>query len=206
MRVSYKHLKQLVNFPYSPEELAFKLTNLGLEVKGIDSFGKMEKIVVGKIISIKNHPDVDQLKVVELDIGKKIISLVCGAPNIREGIFVPVALEGAKLRGGIRVKRVKVRGVTSPGMICSEDELGLGKDQSKVMVIPSHLPPGMGITEALGLDDIILDLEITSNRGDCLSVIGISREIAALSDKKLNLPSCIIKNATPQMKKVSEYK
>lgn len=196
MRVSYKHLKQLVNFPYSPEELAFKLTNLGLEVKGMDSFGKMEKVVVGKIISIKNHPDVDQLKVVELDIGKKTISLVCGAPNIREGISVPVALEGAKLRGGIRVKRVKVRGVTSPGMICSEDELGLGKDQSKVMVIPSHLPPGMGIIEALGLDDIILDLEITSNRGDCLSVIGISREIAALSGKKLNLPSCIIENAT----------
>ncbi len=194
MRVSYKHLKQLVDFPYSPEELAFKLTNLGLEVKGMENFGKLEKVMVGKILSIKGHPNADRLKVVELDIGKRRVSLVCGAPNIQEGIFVPVALKGAELRGGMRVKEVKVRGITSSAMICSEDELDLGKDQSKVMILSSHFSPGISIAEALDLDDIIFDLEITSNRGDCLSVIGVAREIAALSGEKLNLPSCVIKN------------
>jgi len=194
MRVSYRHLKQLVDFPYSPQELASKLTNLGLEVKGMESFGKLEKIVVGKILSIKDHPNADWLKVVELDIGKGKISLVCGASNIQEGIFVPVALKGAELRGGIKVKEVKVSGVISPGMICSEDELNLGRHQSKVMVLPPCSTPGMSVTEALNLDDTIFDLEITSNRGDCLSVIGIAREISALSGEKLNLPSCVIKN------------
>ena len=194
MRVSYKHLKQLVNFPYSPEELASKLTNLGLEVKEMKSFGKLKKIVVGKILSIKNHPNIDQLKIVKLDIGRKKISLISGASNIKEGIFVPVALEGAELRGGIKVREVKASGVSSSGMICSEDELDLGKDQSKVMILPPRLAPGMSVNEALNLDDIIFDLEITSNRGDCLSVIGIAREIAALSGRKLNLPSYVIKN------------
>ncbi len=194
MKVSYKHLKQLIDFPYSPKDLAFKLTNLGLEVKGMENFGKLEKVIVGKILSIEDHPNADRLKVVKLDIGKKKISLVCGAPNIQEGIFVPVALEGAELRGGVRVREVKVRGVASPAMICSEDELDLGKNQSKVMVLSSHSSPGISVAEALDLDDIIFDLEITSNRGDCLSVIGVAREIAALLGGKLNLPSCVIEN------------
>jgi len=193
MRVSYNQLKEIVDFSFSPQELAERLTNLGLEVRGTEYFGKLEKVVVGKILSIQPHPDADRIKIVKVDIGRRSISVVCGAPSIREGILVPVALEGARLRGGIRVRKVKVRGVNSPGMLCSEDELGLGKDQSGIMALPSHLSLGMSLSKALELEDIILDLEITPNRGDCLSVIGIAREIAALRGKDLHLPSWKVK-------------
>lgn len=189
MRVSYKHLQEIVNFSFSPQELAEQLTRLGLEVKNIEYFGKLEKIVVGKIVSIENHPNADKIRVVRIDIGRETISLVCGAPNIQEEMLVPVALEGARLKGGIRVKKIKVRGIDSPGMICSENELGLGEDQSGVMPLPSHLPLGINLSQALDLEDIVLDLEITSNRGDCLSMIGVAREIAALTGKSLHLPS-----------------
>ncbi|GAH62825.1 unnamed protein product, partial [marine sediment metagenome] len=130
MRVSYKRLQEIVNFSFSPQELAEQLTRLGLEVKNIEYLGKLEKIVVGKIVSIENHPNADKIKVVRIDVGRETISLVCGAPNIKEEMVVPVALEGARLKGGIRVKKIKVRGIDSPGMICSENELGLGEDQS----------------------------------------------------------------------------
>ena len=189
MRVSYNQLKEIVDFPFSAHQLAERLTDLGLEVRGIEYFGKLEKVVVGKILSIQPHPKADRIKIVKVDIGKRSISVVCGAPNIKEGILVPVALEGARLRGGIKVRRVKVREIDSPGMLCSEDELGLGKDQSGIMPLPSPLSLGMSLSKALKLEDIILDLEITPNRGDCLSVIGIAREIAALRGKDLHLPS-----------------
>jgi len=189
MRVSYKRLQEIVNFSFSPQELAEQLTRLGLEVKNIEYFGKLEKIVVGKIVSIENHPNADKIKVVRVDVGRETISLVCGAPNIKEEMLVPVALEGARLKGGIRVKKIKVRGIDSPGMICSENELGLGEDQSGVMPLPSHLLLGINLSQALDLEDIVLDLEITSNRGDCLSMIGVAREIAALTGESLHLPS-----------------
>ncbi len=193
MRVSYRYLKKIVDFTFSAEELAEQLTNLGLEVRTVESFGKLEKILVGRILSIKPHPNADRIKLVKIDVGGKAISLVCGAPNIKEHLVVPVALEGAVLRGGIKVKKVKVRGVDSPGTICSEDELGLGKDQSGVMVLPSYLSPGMNLSEALDLEDTVLDLEITPNRGDCLSMVGIAREVAAVTHQKLHLPFCRIR-------------
>jgi phenylalanyl-tRNA synthetase beta chain len=192
MRVSYKYLKEIVDFTFSPEELAERLTNLGLEVRTVEEFGKLEKIVVGRILSIEPHPNADRIKLVKVEVGGKAISLVCGAPNIKKHLMVPVALEGAVLRGGIKVRKVKVRGVDSPGTICSEDELALGKDQSGVMVLPSYLNPGMSLSEALDLEDTVLDLEITPNRGDCLSMVGIAREVAALTHHKLHLPFCRI--------------
>jgi len=188
MRVSFKQLKKMVDFPYFPEELARKLTDLGLEVREIKTYGRLEKIVVGRILKIKKHPNADRLKVVEVDIGKEKVSLVCGAPNIKEGRFVAVALEGAELQGKVKVKKVKIRGVNSPGTICSERELGLGEDHSGVMILPSHLSPGSALSQALELEDTVLDLEITSNRGDCLSILGIAREIAALTGGKVHLP------------------
>ncbi len=189
MRVSYQYLKKIVDFTFSPEELAEQLTNLGLEVRLVEPFGKLEKIVVGRILSIEPHPNADRIKLVKVDVGGKVIPLVCGAPNVKPHLMVPVALEGAVLRGGIKVRKVKVRGVDSPGTICSEDELGLGKDQSGVMVLPSYLSSGINLSEALDLEDIVLDLEITPNRGDCLSILGIAREIAALTHHPLHLPS-----------------
>ena len=189
MRVSYKYLQEIVNFPFSPQELAEQLTRLGLEVKNVEDFGKLEKVVIGKIVSIENHPNADKIKVVRVDVGIETIPLVCGASNIKEGMLVPVALEGARLKGGIRVKKVRVRGIDSPGMICSENELGLGEDQSGVMLLASRLPLGTNLSHALDLEDTVLDLEITSNRGDCLSMIGVAREIAALTGESLHLPS-----------------
>ncbi|MEA3485675.1 MAG: phenylalanine--tRNA ligase subunit beta, partial [Candidatus Aerophobetes bacterium] len=198
MRVSYRWLKELVDFPFSPDELAEHLTNLGLEVKEVEPFGKLEKITVGRVVSIQNHPDADRLKVVKVDTGGNIFSLVCGAPNIKEGLLVPVALEGAIIHGGIKVKRAKIRGVESPGMICSENELGLGEDRSGIMVLPSHLSLGANLSEALGLDDFVLDFEITSDRADCLSVVGIAREISALTGNLLHLPSGRVERERPK--------
>ena len=189
MRVSYKWLKELVDFPFSPNELAEHLTNLGLEVKEVEPFGRLERVVVGRVVSVWDHPNADKLKVVKVDIGEDVISLVCGAPNVKEGLLVPVALEGAVIRDGTKVKRVRIRGVESPGMICSEDELGLGEDKSGIMVLPPHLRLGENLSEALNLDDFVLEMEITSNRRDCLSMIGMAREISALTGNKMHLPS-----------------
>jgi len=188
MLVSFNELKRMVQFSYSSDELATKLTELGLEVKEISSFGRLKKVVVGRTLDVEKHPNADRLKIVEVDVGGKIVSLVCGAPNAKKGDCVAVALEGAELPGGIKVKRANIRGVVSPGMICSERELGLGEDHSGIMVLPSDLSPGEDLFRALGLDDIILDLEITSNRGDCLSILGIAREIAALTGSKVKMP------------------
>jgi len=188
MRVSYKYLKQMVDFPFSPEELAECLTNLGLEVREIQPIGKLEKIVVGKIISIKNHPHADKLKVVEVDTGKYRVSPVCGASNIKEGLFVPVALEGAVLKNGVKLRKVKIRGVASSAMLCSEEELGLGENQSEIMILPSPSPLGESVSRALNIEDTILDLEITPNRADCLSIVGVAREISALTGAKLSIP------------------
>lgn len=188
MQVSLNELKKMVDFPYSPEELASRLTDLGLEVREIRSFSRFERVVVGKILNVKKHPNADRLNIVEVNVGDKTVSFVCGAPNVKEGCCVAVALEGAELPGGVKVKRANIRGVISPGMICSERELGLGEDHAGIMLLPSDLSPGTDLFRALNLDDIILDIEITSNRGDCLSVLGIAREIAALTGGKIKVP------------------
>ncbi|MBE0479052.1 phenylalanine--tRNA ligase subunit beta [Candidatus Aerophobetes bacterium] len=188
MRASYNELRRMVDFPYTPDELAERLTNVGLEVKEIQTAGEEKGVVVGKILTVKKHPNADKLKIVEVDTGKDKISLVCGAPNVEEGRYVAVAVEGAQLPGGIRVKKVNIRGISSPGMICSERELGLGEDHSGVMIFSSELQLGERFYRALGLEDTIFDIELTSNRGDCLSILGIAREIAAIAGKKVRLP------------------
>lgn len=193
MRVSFNQLKEMVDFPYTPSQLAEKLTMIGLEVKNEESVGELEGVVVGRILDIKKHPGADKLNVVKVDTGRQVLPLVCGAPNVEEGKYVAVALEGAELPGGRKVKKANIRGVSSPGMICSERELGLGEDHSGIMILPSHLRLGDKLCHALKLEDSILDLEVTSNRGDCLSVLGIAREIAALVGGELRLPPVHIK-------------
>lgn len=188
MKVSYRWLKELVDFSWAGEELAEKLTLTGLEVKGAEKKNPpFLRVVVGKVLKITPHPHADLLKLVEVDLGREKIELVCGAPNVKEGQFVPVALAGAILPSGIRVEKRKIRGVDSPGMICSEAELGLGEDKSGIMTLPP-LPLGEELSRALDLEDVILDIEITPNRGDCLSHLGIAREIAALLGEKVKLP------------------
>ncbi len=188
MRLSFKHLREIVDFPYSAQELAERLTDLGLEVKKIESLPRLEKVIVGKILTIQPHPQAELLNIVRVDIGGEILSLISGAANIKEGLMVPVALGGAILPGGIRVEKKQVRGVESVGMLCSEEELGLGKDRSGIMILSPESPLGQNLSQVLELEDVILDLEVTPNRGDCLSVIGISREIAALTSSHLRVP------------------
>ncbi len=183
----------MVDFPYSAKTLAERLTNLGLEVRKIESFGRLEKVIVGKILTIQPHPRADRVNIVRVDIGERILSLISGASNIKEGLMVPVALKGARLPGGMRVKKIQVRGVESVGMLCSEEELGLGEDRSGIMILPPDSPLGQNLSQALDLEDVILDLEVTPNRGDCLSVIGISREIATLTSYHLRVPPSFLR-------------
>ncbi len=165
------------------------MTMAGLEVEEAVSVGEgFEKVVVAELLSVRKHPNADRLSLVEAKTGQETFSIVCGATNIREGQKVPLALVGARLPNGMEIKKSKIRGVSSAGMLCSEIELGLGQDASGIMILPSHLPLGLDFGEALGLKDTILDISITPNRPDCLCVIGVAREIAALTHQKVKYP------------------
>jgi phenylalanyl-tRNA synthetase beta chain len=161
----------------------------GLEVESTQRTGEgLEKVVVVEILAIQKHPNADRLSLVEVKTEREKYSIVCGATNIRERQRVPLALAGAKLSNGIEIKKSKIRGVPSEGMLCSEIELGLGEDASGIMILPSQAPLGVTVGEALGLRDVLLDISITPNRPDCLCVIGIAREIAALTHQRLRYP------------------
>ena len=161
----------------------------GLEVEGAFSTGEgFEKVIVAEIKSIRKHPNADRLSLVEVKTDDQRFEIVCGATNIREGQRVPLALVGARLPNGIEIKRSKIRGDTSEGMLCSEIELGLGQDATGIMILSPEAPLGMNLGEAVGLKDTVLDISITPNRPDCLCVIGVAREIAALTHQKLRYP------------------
>ncbi len=186
MKVSLNWIKDFVEIRIGLKELVNLLTMAGLEVEGVASVGEgFDKVVVAEISSIRNHPNADRLSLVEAKTRQETFSIVCGATNIREGQKVPLALVGAKLPNGIEIKRSKIRGVSSDGMLCSEIELALGQDASGIMILPPHVPLGMDLGEALGLKDTILDISVTPNRPDCLCVIGVAREIAALTHQKV---------------------
>jgi phenylalanyl-tRNA synthetase beta chain len=190
MKVSLNWLKDFVEIPMALKELVNLLTMAGLEVEEAAPVGQgFEKVVVAQIQSIRKHPNADRLSLVEAKTDQETFSIVCGATNIREGQKVPLALVGARLPSGIEIKRSKIRGVGSEGMLCSEIELGLGQDASGIMILSPRLPLGTDLGEALGLKDTILDVSITPNRPDCLCVIGVAREIAALTHQKLKYPS-----------------
>ena len=189
MKVSLNWLKDFVEIRMELNELVNLLTMAGLEVEEATSVGEgFEKVVVAQILSIRKHPNADRLSLVEAKTGQETFSIVCGASNIREGQKVPLALVGARLPNGIEIKRSKIRGVSSEGMLCSEIELALGQDTSGIMILSPHLPLGIDLGEALGSKDTILDIGITPNRPDCLCVIGVAREIAALTHQKVKYP------------------
>ncbi|UCE83797.1 MAG: phenylalanine--tRNA ligase subunit beta [Deltaproteobacteria bacterium] len=199
MLVSLKWLRSLVNCDAPPDEIAHRLTMAGLEVEAMEPyhFG-LERMVVGRIQSIKQHPNVDHLKVCEVQGSERTYDVVCGAPNVAEGQIVPLGLDGASLADGAEISVAEIHGVLSQGMICSELELGLGEDGSGVMILPSHLVPGTPLAEALELEDIVLDIGITPNRADCLSVVGIAREVAALFGVPWSPPAIdLVENGPP---------
>lgn len=190
MKVSLNWLRDYVEIPMEVSELANLLTMAGLEVEQVHQIAAgFEKIVVAEIRSIQKHPNADRLSLVEVVTESNKFSVVCGATNIAEGQKVPLALVGAKLPNGMEIKQSKIRGVISEGMLCSEAELGLGNDASGIMILPGPLKLGENLADALGLADTVLEISVTPNRSDCLSIIGIAREIAALTNQKIRYPT-----------------
>lgn len=195
MKVSYKWLKDYVDFDLSPQALGDVLTMLGLSLEGLDDQIKgKEKIVIGKIIAIEKHPDADRLRVCQVDIGTEVLQIITSATNVNEGDVIPLALNGAVLPDGTKIKKSKMRGVVSNGMMCSANELELDieslpeEQQVGVMILSAELPLGEIALKALGYDDFVLDLELTSNRPDWLSMIGVAREIGAYANQPVKLP------------------
>ena len=192
MLVSLRWLKDYVDIEAGPEELADGLTMAGLEVESVNEVApEFSCVVVAKILSIRPHPNADKLTLCEVTTGDKDYPVVCGAKNINVGDIVPLALVGAAIPGGYTIKSSRIRGELSNGMLCSEDELGIGEDATGIMILSKELPVGEDLTAALGLKDTVFDVGVTPNRSDCLSVIGIAREVAAMTGKKLKLPKIV---------------
>ncbi len=182
MLVSLRWLRDYVDIGISLGELADRLTMAGLEVEEIKEIAPaFTNVVVAKILSVKTHPETDKYYFCDVAAGEGTYPVVCGARNIKPGDVVPLAKIGAALPGGYTIKSSKIRGAISEGMLCSEQELGIGDDASGIMILPDDLPIGLDLAEALDLKDMVLDIGVTPNRSDCLSIIGIAREIAAIT-------------------------
>ena len=190
MRFSEAWLRQYVNPAISTEELVHQLTMAGLEVdSAVPAAGVFAGVVVGEILDTAPHPEADRLKVCRVAAGKdEPLQIVCGAPNARPGLRAPLALEGANLPGGIRIKASKLRGMPSFGMLCSAKELGIDEDASGLMELPDDAPVGADVRDYLQLDDTLIEVDLTPNRADCLSVKGIAREVALLNGLAMTLP------------------
>lgn len=196
MLLPVKWLRDYVEFDIDSKELAEKLTATGSHVEAIDSVDKgIEKVVIGKILKIEKHPDADKLVITQIDVGEEEpVQIVTGADNIREGDTVPVALVGAKLPGGIKIKKGKLRGIASFGMLCSLDELGFNanvvpkEQRDGIFILNGDFSLGTDIKDELSLLGEVMELEITPNRPDCLSIIGMARETAASIGKHLKFP------------------
>jgi phenylalanyl-tRNA synthetase beta chain len=195
--ISYKWLKEYVNIDdLTAEQVAEKLTRSGVEVDAVTSLDKgITKLVVGKVLTCSKHPEADKLKICQVDVGEdEPVQIVCGAKNVAEGQFVAVAKVGARLPGGMKIKRAKLRGEKSEGMICSLQELGLeGKTVPKkysegIFQFPEEMNIGEDAMVPLGLDDTVLELDLTPNRADCLSMLGVAYEVAAILDREVIIP------------------
>ncbi len=189
MRLSYLWLNDWVEHGLSPELLAAGLTSAGLETNIVrDLRGAYDNVVVGRVLSVSPHPDADNIRITEVDINGATLQIVCGAPNVAPDQRVAVARIGAKLPNGMVIEKRKLRGVESSGMICSEAELGISAESNGIMTLEPGIPLGAKLANHYELEDVILEIDITPNRGDCLSVWGAAREVAAISGGKLRLP------------------
>ncbi len=204
MKVSYQWLKDYIDLDgITPEELAEKMTRGGIEIDAVESRNKgVSGVVVGYVKERNKHPDADKLSVCKVDVGTgEELQIVCGAPNVAAGQRVPVAVVGAKLPGDFKIKRAKLRGVESQGMICSAKELGLNdkllskEQQEGILVLPDSVPAGAPIGDVLAIDDAVLELDLTPNRSDCLSMIGAAYEAAALTGREAKLPDASVHHA-----------
>ena len=189
MRLSLNWLADFVDLTLEAQALADRLTMAGLEVEAVeDVTPEFSGVVVGQVLRVDRHPEADRLQVAEVTTGTQTYRVVCGAPNVTAGVLYPFAPPGAVLAGGHKLKAAKLRGVLSEGMLLAEDELGLSADHVGLMEIPQDLPLGRDFAAAMGLADTVLEVAVTANRPDCLSVLGLAREVAALLDQPLRHP------------------
>src|SRR3990172_7953265 len=191
MKISEKWLREWVGEKSERGGWADRLTMAGLEVGAIEPVAPvLDSVVVREIVSVAPHPSADKLRLCRVNVGKgKTLDIVCGAANAAPGMRAPVALEGATLPGGMKIKQAEVRGVASAGMLCSASELGLAESAEGLLSLDKDARPGTSIADYLGLDDVALEIDLTPNRGDCLSIAGIARELAALTGAKIKSPA-----------------
>lgn len=183
MKISEKWLREWVNPPIDTQTLVAQLSMAGLEVDNVSAVaGAFDKVVVGLVKTVEPHPDAARLSICQVDAGTdSILNIVCGASNVRPNLKVAVALIGARLPGGMEIKKAKLRGAVSEGMLCSASELGLAEDSEGIIELPAEAPLGKNLRDYMLLDDFSINLELTPNRGDCLSVAGIAREVSVLN-------------------------
>jgi phenylalanyl-tRNA synthetase beta chain len=199
MKVSLQWLNEYVSLPggASPEEIAGKLTFAGLEVEAVESLARgLEKVVVGEILERNQHPNADRLSLTRIDVGTaEKLEIVCGAQNIKAGQKIPVAMVGAVIPNGLEIKPAKIRGVASQGMLCSLDELLFPKDwqeEDGIFILPSDAKVGTPLSDYLGRNDTVLELNVTPNRGDALSHLGVARDLAALYGLATKVPEVTV--------------
>ncbi len=198
MLISLEWLKEYVDINEDVMELENALTMIGQEVEAIEEQGQhLDNVVVGQVVEYGKHPDADKLTLLKVNVGEETpLQIICGAPNHKLGDKVIVAKIGAVLPGDFKIKKAKVRGVESEGMLCSEVELGIGTEAEGISILAEDAPIGQDIRTHLGLNDVIFELEITPNRPDCLSHIGIAREVAAYYDRKVKYPTADMRTLT----------
>ncbi|WP_461516008.1 phenylalanine--tRNA ligase subunit beta [Porticoccus sp.] len=192
MKFSESWLREWVNPSIDTAELVAQLTMAGLEVDAVEAVAPaFSGVVVGEIVSVAPHPNADKLRVCQVAGGADgEVQVVCGAPNARQGLKIPFATVGAQLPGGLKIRKAKLRDVESFGMLCGEDELGLGEGSGGLFELPSNAHVGADLRDYLGLDDQVIEVDLTPNRGDCLSIRGLAREAGVLNSMPLTEPSC----------------
>ena len=194
MKITCDWLREYVDYDWHWPELVERLTKAGLELEGVvDMARQLEGVIVGHVLEVEAHPDADRLRVCLVDLAggsrsEDASMIVCGASNVAVGQRVPVITPGHELPDGTAIKRARIRGVESAGMICSEADLGLGEDASGILALPESCEIGAPFAQAAGITDVVIDFEVTPNRPDCLSLVGIAREVAVLNGSSLKLP------------------
>jgi len=193
MKFSENWLREWANPSVDTATLAEQLTMAGLEVDSIESAApEFDHIIVGEVVAMQPHPEADRLNMCEVNVGAaENLKIICGASNVANGVKVPAAVIGAVLPGGMKIKKAKLRGVESFGMLCSAAELGIAENAEGLLILPQDAPVGTSIREYLSLDDQVVEVDFTPNRGDCLSVIGITREIGVLNNCEVSQPEIV---------------
>lgn len=191
MKASISWLKSLCPTDLSIDDIVRRLTMAGLEVDGVEPASKpWTHVVVGEVLSVTQHPDADKLNVCEITDGESTYQVVCGATNVRAGLKVPFARVGAVIGDDFRIQQAKLRGVDSHGMLCGADELGLSDERDGLMELPDHVVTGSDVADLLSLPDHVVEVDLTPNRGDCLSITGLARELGVLSQTTVRTVDC----------------